>query len=163
MDRDNIERLSTFGDRILDRYVPAGHNGGERDAEDRLLHFSLVPITILLRDWGMKADKYYKTERTRQMPREMQLELIVAIVATIVLLALLIWGARNPLVWRIMSVLGMGTGAGFLVWGILLATTKDVPAFISPAGIIGIGAGVLVASIALLVISFCGSYRGRKE
>ena len=97
------------------------------------------------------------------MPREMQLELIVAIVATIVLLALLIWGARNPLVWRIMSVLGMGTGAGFLVWGILLATTKDVPAFISPAGIIGIGAGVLVASIALLVISFCGSYRGRKE
>ena len=87
---------------------------------------------------------------------------VVAVVA-IVLIGLLIWGARNPLVWRILSVLGMGTGAGFLVWGILMAAMQEEPRFGSPAGIIAIGAGALVGSIALLVISFCGSCRGRKE
>ena len=87
---------------------------------------------------------------------------VVAVVA-IVLVGLLIWGARNPLVWRILSVIGMGTGAGFLVWGILMAAMQEEPRFGSPAGIIAIGAGALVGSIALLVISFCGSCRGRKE
>ena len=87
---------------------------------------------------------------------------VVAVVA-IVLIGLLIWGARKPLVWRILSVLGMGTGAGFLVWGILMAAMREEPRFGSPAGIIAIGAGALVGSIALLVISFCGSCRGRKE
>jgi hypothetical protein len=85
----------------------------------------------------------------------------MAIVA-IVLIGLLIWGARTPWVWRILSVLGMGTGAGVLVWGILLATMKEEPPFATPAGIIGIGAGALVGSIALLVISLCGSCGGRK-
>jgi hypothetical protein len=37
---------------------------------------------------------------------------IFAVVA-VVLIGLLIWGARNPLVWRILSVLGMGAGAGY--------------------------------------------------
>lgn len=87
---------------------------------------------------------------------------VVAVVA-IVLIGLLVWGAWKPLVWRILSVLGMGTGAGFLVWGILIAAMQEDPPFGSPAGIIAIGAGALVGSIALLVISFCGSYRGRKE
>ena len=87
---------------------------------------------------------------------------VVAIVP-IVLIGLLIWGAWKPLVWRILSVLGMGTGAGFLVWGILMAAMQEEPRFGSPAGIIAIGAGALVGSIALLVISFCGSCRGRKE
>jgi hypothetical protein len=87
---------------------------------------------------------------------------VVAIVA-IVLIGLLIWGARNPLVWRILSVIGMGTGAGFLVWGILMAAMNEQPPLASPAGIIAIGAGALVGSIALLVISFCGNCRGRKE
>ena len=87
---------------------------------------------------------------------------VVAIVL-IVLIGLLIWGAWNPLVWRVLSVLGMGTGAGFLVWGILMAAMQEEPRFGSPAGIIAIGAGTLVGSIALLVISFCGSCRGRKE
>jgi hypothetical protein len=87
---------------------------------------------------------------------------VVAIVS-IVLIGLLIWGAINPLVWRILSVLGMGTGAGFLVWGIMMASLNEETRFASPAGIIAIGAGVLVGSIALLVISFCGSCRGRKE
>jgi hypothetical protein len=87
---------------------------------------------------------------------------IVAIVA-VVLIGLLIWGARNPLVWRILSVIGMGTGAGFLVWGILMAAMQEELRFGSPAGIIAIGAGALVGSVALLVISFCGSCRGRKE
>ena len=83
-------------------------------------------------------------------------------IVVILLIGLLIWGVRNPLVWRMLSVLGMGTGAGFLVWGILMAAMKEEPPFGSPPGIIGIGAGVLVGSIALLVISFCGSCTGRK-
>ena len=87
---------------------------------------------------------------------------VVAIVAA-VLIGLLVWGARNPLVWRVLSVIGMGTGAGFLVWGILMAAMNEQPPLASPAGIIAIGAGALVGSIALLVISFCGSCRGRKE
>ena len=87
---------------------------------------------------------------------------VVAVVA-IVLIGLSIWGAWRPLIWRILSVIGMGTGAGFLVWGILMAAMQEEPRFGSPAGIIAIGAGALVGSIALLVISFCGSCRGRKE
>ncbi len=85
-----------------------------------------------------------------------------AAIIPIVLIGLLIWGAWNPLVWRILSVLGMATGAGFLVWGILLAAMKDDAPFATPAAITAIGAGVLVGSIALLVISFCGSCKGRK-
>lgn len=90
---------------------------------------------------------------------------IIAIIAivVIVLIGLLIWGAINPLIWRILSVLGMGTGVGLLVWGIMMASLNEEIRFASPAGIIAIGAGVLVGSIALLVISFCGSCRGRKE
>jgi len=87
---------------------------------------------------------------------------VIAVVA-VVLIGLLVWGAWKPLVWRVLSVLGMGTGAGFLVWGILMAAMQEEPRFGSPAGIIAIGAGALVGSIALLVISFCGSCRGRKE
>lgn len=83
-------------------------------------------------------------------------------IIALVLIGLLIWGVRNPLVWRMLSVLGMATGAGFLVWGILMATMKEEPPFGSPPGIIAIGAGVLIGSIALLVISFCGSCTGRK-
>ncbi len=76
----------------------------------------------------------------------------------VVLIALLIWGTWSALVWRLLAVVGMGTGAGLLVWGILAAAMKDRPPLGSPAGIIAVGAGVLVGSIALLVVSFC---RGR--
>jgi predicted lysophospholipase L1 biosynthesis ABC-type transport system permease subunit len=109
-----------------------------------------------------------KIERTMQMLlaiHNVPLVVLVAIVAVvaIVLIGLLIWGARNPLVWRVLSVIGMGTGAGFLVWGILMAAMQQEPRFGSSAGIIAIGAGSFVGSITLLVISFCGSCRGRKE
>jgi hypothetical protein len=73
----------------------------------------------------------------------------------VVLVALLIWGAWSPLVWRVLAVLGMGTGAGLLVWGILLAAMKDPSPPGHPAAIIAVGAGVLVGSITLLVVSFC--------
>lgn len=86
----------------------------------------------------------------------------IVVVIPIVLIGLLIWGARNPLVWRILSVLGIGTGGGFLVWGILMAAMREEPPFASPAGIIAIGAGMLLGSITLLVISLCGSCTGRK-
>ena len=84
-------------------------------------------------------------------------------VVSIALIGLLIWGAWKPLVWRLLSVLGMGTGAGVLVWGVLMATMKEEAPFATPAGIIAIGSGALVGSIVLLVISFCGSCRGREE
>jgi hypothetical protein len=84
------------------------------------------------------------------------------IVIAIALIGLLIWGAWHPLVWRLFSVLGMGAGGGFLVWGIMMAALKEEPPFASPAGIIGIGAGVLIGSIVLLVISCCKSCTGRK-
>ena len=86
---------------------------------------------------------------------------VVAIPA-IVLFGLLVWGTVNPFVWRILSVLGMATGGGFLVWGILMAALKEEPPFATPAAIIAIGAGLLIGSIALLVISFCGSCTVRK-
>ena len=86
---------------------------------------------------------------------------IVGVIAT-ALIGLLIWGAKNPLVWRLLSVLGMGTGAGFLVWGIIMAAMKQEPPIGSPAGIIAVGAGVLVGAIVLLVTSFCGGCTARK-
>lgn len=87
---------------------------------------------------------------------------VVVAIVSIVLMGFLIWGAWKPLVWRVLSVVGMGLGAGSLVWGILMAAMQQVPGFGSPAGIIALGAGTLVGSIALLVISFCGSCRGHK-
>jgi hypothetical protein len=88
--------------------------------------------------------------------------LMALVVIAIALIGLLIWGAWHPLMWRLLSVVGIGAGGGFLVWGIMMASLKEEPPFASPAGIIGIGAGVLIASVALLVISFCGSCLGRK-
>lgn len=81
--------------------------------------------------------------------------LLAAIAAAIVLAGLLVWGFKNPLVWRMMAVLGMGAGVGVLVWGIMLAALRESPACGSPAGLIAAGAGVLVSSVALLVVSFC--------
>jgi Na+-translocating ferredoxin:NAD+ oxidoreductase RnfA subunit len=85
------------------------------------------------------------------------------IVAGIILLGLLVWGFKNPLVWRMLAVVGMGTGVGFLVWGIMLAAMRESPALGSPAGIIAAGAGVLVSTTALFVISFCSGRPARKE
>ncbi len=77
-------------------------------------------------------------------------------IIVIVLVWLLIWGVSDPLVWRMLSVVGMAAGGGFLVWGILLATMREEPLLVSPAATIAIGAGTLIGSIALLVISFVG-------
>jgi hypothetical protein len=85
------------------------------------------------------------------------------VVAGIVLVGLLIWGFKNPLIWRMLAVLGMGAGVGVLVWGIMLAALHEAPAIGSPAGIIATGAGVLVTAVALLVVSFCGGRTTRKE
>ncbi len=89
----------------------------------------------------------------------------LAIVGTValVLTILLIWGAWRPLVWRVLAVVGMGTGVGLLVWGIIIAATKEAPLIGSPAGIIATGAGVLASAIVLLVISFTGGRTARKE
>ena len=86
---------------------------------------------------------------------------VIGVIA-VILLGLLIWGAWCRLIWRLLSVLGMGTGVGFLVWGILMAAMRQEPPFGSPPEIIAGGAGVLAGSIVLLVISFCGGCSPRK-
>jgi hypothetical protein len=72
------------------------------------------------------------------------------------LIGLLLWGIKNPVVWRLLSAFGMAVGSGLLVWGIVSAATCEPAPFDSPAGTIGAGAGILVGSITLLVISFLG-------
>lgn len=81
---------------------------------------------------------------------------IIAGVAALILLGLLIWGIRNPVVWRLLSVIAVGTGVSFLVWGITSAAMGEEPAIGSPTGLIGAGAGVTVGGIMLFVISLCG-------
>jgi hypothetical protein len=54
------------------------------------------------------------------------------------------------------AAFGMAVGSGLLVWGIVSAATCEPAPFDSPAGTIGAGAGTLVGSITLLVISFLG-------
>jgi hypothetical protein len=80
-----------------------------------------------------------------------------------VLIGLLIWGSQNPVVWRLLAVVGIGTGVGLLVWGIVLAAVGDEPAIGSPAGIIATGAGVLASAIVLFVISFLRGKKARNE
>ncbi len=72
------------------------------------------------------------------------------------LIILFLWGIKNPVVWRLLSAFGMAVGSGLLVWGIVSAATCETAPFDSPAGTIGAGAGTLVGSITLLVISFLG-------
>lgn len=106
---------------------------------------------------------YYKSKRSKNMLLAFLAASPSFGVIAIALIGLLIWGAWKPLIWRLLSVLGMGTGGGILVWGIMLASLHEQPPFASPSGIIGIGAGTLIGFIALLVISLCGSCRVRKE
>ena len=81
---------------------------------------------------------------------------ILAGVAALILLGLLIWGIKNPIVWRLLSVIAVGSGVSFLVWGITSAAMGDEPSIGSPTGLIGAGAGVTVGGIMLFVISLCG-------
>jgi hypothetical protein len=81
---------------------------------------------------------------------------ILAGVGTLILLGLLIWGVRNPIVWRLLSVVAVGSGVTFLVWGITSAAMGEEPSIGSPTGLIGAWAGVMVGGIMLFVISLCG-------
>jgi len=81
---------------------------------------------------------------------------VAVALALCLLVGLFLWGIRNPVVWRLLSAFGMAAGCGLLVWGIVSAATCEPAPFDSPAGTIGAGAGILVGSITLLVISFLG-------
>ena len=89
---------------------------------------------------------------------EIQVDKIVGLVIAggfaVVLIGLLIWGVKRPVVWRLLSVFGMAVGSGLLVRGIMEAAMNQQPAHASPPVVIGVGAGVLVGAITLLVISF---------
>jgi hypothetical protein len=98
-----------------------------------------------------------------QVCKVCSLPLAIVGVVVVALVALLIWGSKNRLVWRLLAVVGMGTGVGLLVWGIIIAAMKEEPPIGSPAGIIATGAGVLVSAIVLLVMSFLGGKKARKE
>ncbi len=83
-------------------------------------------------------------------------QLIGICAAAVLLLVLLLWGMKNPLIWRLLSVFAVSGGVGVLVWGITSAAMGEEPLIASPTALIGTGAGVLVAGIMLLVISFFG-------
>lgn len=91
------------------------------------------------------------------------LGLVIFGAVAIVLLGLLIWGTRNPLVWWVLCVLATGTGTCLLVWGILLYSHQEELPFASPALVIGAGAGSLAASIVLLVAAIVGSCSRRRH
>jgi hypothetical protein len=91
------------------------------------------------------------------------LGLVVAGVFAIVMLGLLIWGAKNPLIWWILCVIGTGAGAGLLVWGLLMYHREEQLPFGSPAGIIGAGAGFLAGSVVLFVAALVGCCCRRKR
>jgi hypothetical protein len=81
---------------------------------------------------------------------------VIAGVAAVIVLGLLIWGVRNPVVWRLLSVLAVGSGVSLLVWGITSAAMGEELAVVTPTSLIGAGAGVTVGGIMLFVISLCG-------
>jgi len=80
---------------------------------------------------------------------------ILAGVAALIVLGLLIWGAKNPVVWRPLSVVAVGAGVSFLVWGIMSAAMCEPPAIGSATSLIGAGSGMTVGGIMLFVISLC--------
>ncbi len=83
-------------------------------------------------------------------------------VAAIVLLGLLIWGAKNPLIWWLLCVIGTGMGTGLLVWGLLILHQDEQLPFGSPAMTVGAGAGFLAGSLVLLVAAIIGSCSRRR-
>jgi hypothetical protein len=84
-------------------------------------------------------------------------ELAIFCVVAIVVLGLLIWGTKNPWIWWILCVMATGTGAGLLVWGLLIYGQEEEALICTPAGIIGAGAGCLAGSIVLFVAAIFGS------
>jgi hypothetical protein len=89
--------------------------------------------------------------------------LIVVGVLALVLLGLLIWGAKNPLVWWLLCVIGTGLGTGMLVWGLLMRHHSEGPGAVSPAAIVGAGAGLLAGSVVLFVAAIIGSCSRRRQ
>jgi hypothetical protein len=83
---------------------------------------------------------------------------LLGIVSGILLLGLLLWGLKNPLVWTIVSALAIAGGVGGLVWGImqvvLLQHDERTSRHISDASLaMGIGSGAIVGGIVLLIVS----------
>lgn len=87
---------------------------------------------------------------------------VVLGVLAIVVLGLLVWGVKNPLIWWLLCVIGTGTGASLLVWGILIYNQPEQLPFGSPAMIIGAGSGFLAGSVILLVAAIIGSCSRKK-
>jgi hypothetical protein len=78
---------------------------------------------------------------------------IAGCVGVLIVLAMLIWGLKNPVVWRLLSVLAVAGGVWILVWGITAAAMRD-PSIASPTMLIGGGAGMMAGGVMLLVVSF---------
>ena len=84
---------------------------------------------------------------------------ILAGIGLLILLGRLVWGVKNPVVWRLLSVVAVAGGVSLLVWGITSAAMHEQNLIASPTSLIGGGAGVMVGGIMLLIISFCGKSR----
>ncbi len=89
--------------------------------------------------------------------------LIVIGVLALILLGLLIWGAKNPLIWWLLCVIGTGLGTGMLVWGLLMRHHGDETVVASPAAIVGAGAGLMAGSLVLFVAAIIGSCARRRN
>jgi hypothetical protein len=85
--------------------------------------------------------------------------LLLGGIGAVLVVTLLLWGLRNRLAWRLLSVLAVGSGVGLLVWGITSASLGEEPSVGSPTSLMGTGAGVMAGGIMLLIISFPGSGR----
>ena len=102
------------------------------------------------------------SERTIFMPNYFMTAVVLSVLAVVVL-GLLVWGVKNPLIWWLLCVIGTGTGAGLLVWGILIYNQPEQLPFGSPAMIIGAGSGFLAGSVVLLVAAIIGSCSRKKH
>jgi hypothetical protein len=91
------------------------------------------------------------------------LEIALLLIGGLVVI-LLVWCLTRPVVARmlarILAVILMGLGAGFLVWGVVAAATGEsarLGNLLEKASeVIGLGAGCLTGGITALVLSFVG-------
>ena len=82
---------------------------------------------------------------------------LLGIPASLVLLAILLWGIKEPLAWVVVSFLAIGIGFGCLAYGIsnavLLSVPRPVHEVREASMLIGCGAGGTVGGIVLLVVA----------
>lgn len=82
---------------------------------------------------------------------------LLGMLLSVVVLALLLWGIKQPLAWMIVSVLAIAIGFGCLAYGIsqalLLSEPRPSREVAEASMFIGGGAGGTIGGVVLLVVS----------